>query len=226
MVFICKYCSKQCKNTNSLRNHERLCKSNPNRQSIKSTGFTQYNADLKAGKIIKPYNNQFDKARKLGQPIPQVSKETRNLIRSKSAARKHTTETKCKISRSIRRAILRNPASYNSSNVNGRVKKQNYNGMVFDSKWEVIFAKFLNYHKVKWMRPTVGIPYEWNNTPHMYFPDFYLPEVDLYVEIKGCERPRDVEKYKSLQNLIVIRKKQIQDIKSGKFEMSNIRARS
>lgn len=28
----CTYCGKECKNPNSLRNHERLCKSNPNRQ--------------------------------------------------------------------------------------------------------------------------------------------------------------------------------------------------
>lgn len=28
-MLICKYCSKECKNANSLRNHERLCKSNP-----------------------------------------------------------------------------------------------------------------------------------------------------------------------------------------------------
>lgn len=28
----CTYCGKECKNDNSLRNHERLCKSNPNRQ--------------------------------------------------------------------------------------------------------------------------------------------------------------------------------------------------
>ena len=27
----CKYCSKQCKNNNSLINHERLCKNNPNK---------------------------------------------------------------------------------------------------------------------------------------------------------------------------------------------------
>ena len=28
----CRYCGKVCKNNNSLRNHERLCKLNPNRQ--------------------------------------------------------------------------------------------------------------------------------------------------------------------------------------------------
>lgn len=29
---ICKFCGRTCKNNNSLRNHERLCKENPNRQ--------------------------------------------------------------------------------------------------------------------------------------------------------------------------------------------------
>jgi len=30
----CKFCTKECKNSNSLRNHERLCKLNPNRQTV------------------------------------------------------------------------------------------------------------------------------------------------------------------------------------------------
>ena len=33
----CQYCGKICKNANSLRNHERLCKLNPNHQE--HTGF-------------------------------------------------------------------------------------------------------------------------------------------------------------------------------------------
>lgn len=31
----CKFCNKECKNNNSLRNHERLCKLNPDRQTVK-----------------------------------------------------------------------------------------------------------------------------------------------------------------------------------------------
>lgn len=31
----CQYCSKTCKNDNSLRNHQRLCKENPDRQVAK-----------------------------------------------------------------------------------------------------------------------------------------------------------------------------------------------
>jgi len=30
-MLFCKHCNKECKNLNSLRNHERLCKKNPNR---------------------------------------------------------------------------------------------------------------------------------------------------------------------------------------------------
>jgi len=31
-MYFCSHCQKECKNHNSFRNHERLCKSNPNRQ--------------------------------------------------------------------------------------------------------------------------------------------------------------------------------------------------
>ena len=32
-MLVCKFCNKECKNPNSLRNHERLCGSNPTRQT-------------------------------------------------------------------------------------------------------------------------------------------------------------------------------------------------
>ena len=31
-MLLCQFCSKECKNENSLRNHERMCKENPSRQ--------------------------------------------------------------------------------------------------------------------------------------------------------------------------------------------------
>ena len=40
---ICKYCGKICKNSNSLRNHERLCKLNPNRQIMSYNNLENYN---------------------------------------------------------------------------------------------------------------------------------------------------------------------------------------
>lgn len=35
----CQYCGKECKNKNSLCNHERLCSKNPNRQEFIREGF-------------------------------------------------------------------------------------------------------------------------------------------------------------------------------------------
>lgn len=39
----CKFCGKECKNENSLRNHERLCKSNPNRQTTTFANLNKAN---------------------------------------------------------------------------------------------------------------------------------------------------------------------------------------
>ena len=65
--YICKYCGKECKNANSLRNHERLCKSNPNHQknpmegvSPWNKGYTKHNNDtLLMMSINSPHKKKF-----------------------------------------------------------------------------------------------------------------------------------------------------------------------
>ena len=42
----CLFCGKECKNRNSLCNHERMCKANPDRQM--SSGFAEYNKEHQA----------------------------------------------------------------------------------------------------------------------------------------------------------------------------------
>ena len=59
--FICKYCGKICKNDNSLRNHERLCKLNPDRQI---TCFSDLNWQR-----TRKHKNQFIKAQENGEKI-------------------------------------------------------------------------------------------------------------------------------------------------------------
>lgn len=46
MEFKCRYCGKECKNANSLRNHERLCKLNPNHQENPMKGIAPWNKGL------------------------------------------------------------------------------------------------------------------------------------------------------------------------------------
>jgi hypothetical protein len=50
----CKFCGKICKNGNSLRNHQRLCKENPERQE---SSFKKYNENRE----YIPWNKGLDK---------------------------------------------------------------------------------------------------------------------------------------------------------------------
>lgn len=210
----CKYCEKICKNDNSLRNHERLCKNNPNRQILKSN-FIDYNKKKKDENI--PTSNQFIKAKQEGR-IENVSEETKIKLSKAFKGRILSEYHKSRISQGMMRAVKRNPESYSSSNVNGRTKKVVYKDFVLDSSWEYEFAKWCDENDIKWDRNKDGFEYEWEGL-RTYFPDFYLPDMDLYVEVKGYERERDICKYKSVINLIVLKKSDIEKIQRGEFKL-------
>ena len=72
--FICKYCGKICKNKNSLVQHEVRCKENPNRISL------EYLKLRDQANIKRNPSNQFIKAKELGLPKPEVTKETRQKL--------------------------------------------------------------------------------------------------------------------------------------------------
>lgn len=56
-----------------------------------------------------------------------------------------------------------------------------------DSTWEVACAKKLDELKIKWVRdPLMKIEYRDKKLRlRNYIPDFYLPELDIYLEVKG-----------------------------------------
>ena len=74
--------------------------------------------------------------------------------------------------------------------------KSYYKDICFDSSWEVEFAKFLDNKNIKWIRPKNSFKYIFENSEHLYFPDFYLPEYNLYIEIKGIPGDKDYAKWK------------------------------
>jgi hypothetical protein len=210
----CKYCNKSCKNENSLRNHERLCKSNPNRQHIVSN-FVDYNKKRKELSI--PGSNQFIKAKQLGLEVPVVSDETKNKLSIAAKGRRYSDEYKKHHSIRMKRAVLENPYSYSANNVSGRTPIIEYNGFYLKGSWELMVAKYLDKLDIKWTNKFDGIPYEWNGSEHLYFPDFYLTEHDTYIEVKGYERERDRCKWRVLDNLIIIKKKEIELIRNNKY---------
>jgi len=207
----CEFCDKICKNGNSLRNHQRLCKNNPDRQ-IMISNFVAYN--LKRKELNISGSNQFIKAKNLGLPKPEVSEQTRKKISKKNKGKKYTKEEKLKKSLEMKKAVKDHPESYTKNNIVGRVKNIEYNGVTFKGSWEVIVAKWFDKNNIKWKYESKSFDYEWNGT-RKYFPDFYLPDFNVYVEVKGYETERDLAKWKNIPNLVVFKLNEIKQIKNN-----------
>ena len=57
--------------------------------------------------------------------------------------------------------------------------------VLLESSWEVKVAKLLDSYNIRWTRPA---PIEWidaSNIVRLYFPDFYLPAYDMYLDPKN-----------------------------------------
>lgn len=211
-MFICKFCSKECKNSNSLRNHERLCKFNPARQSLPAKTKSWYDSmHSRKGQGT----NQYTKAKETG--IPYILKDcTRKKLGVAGTKRVWTEELRKKHSESMKRAVERNPESYTSSN-RGRTKQIIFNGIKFQGSWELEYYNWCISNNVKIERCKESFEYEWKGK-RRYFPDFYLPESNTYVEVKGYETDRDRAKWAQFPNkLSIIKEEDIKNIRKGCF---------
>ena len=209
----CQFCKSPRKNKNSKSNHERLCKLNPNKQS---THFhTDYN------KTRKP-TNQFIKSVELGIEKPTVSETTRKLLSDRSKSQEWSDERRKNHSLAMKNAVLNNPESYSKSN-RGRVKHIKKYGLTFDGRWELKFYEWCIDNNIKVYDNKKFFSYVWNNSEHLYNPDFYLPDYDIYVEVKGYYDDRDICKWSYFyENLCIFDKSMIKLINQNKLIIGNI----
>lgn len=85
-------------------------------------------------------------------------------------------------------------SAYMEENPGLGIKWYTINGIKVQGEWERIFAEKLNDLKIKFSRKSLKyLKYR------KYTPDFYLPDYDMYIEIKGWFRERD--KYKMFKVL-------------------------
>lgn len=61
-MLYCKFCNKECKNANSLRNHERLCKENSNRDIKSLTQMSKNRYKWNTSGNYTPWNKGLTKA--------------------------------------------------------------------------------------------------------------------------------------------------------------------
>jgi len=76
-----------------------------------------------------------------------------------------------------------------------------------DSTWEVACAKRLDELEVRWIRnPSIKLKYNTRGRrARNYIPDFYLPDYDVYIEVKGYWTEAARHKMKSVQALNPVR---------------------
>ena len=149
---------------------------------------------------------------------------------SKAQAKVWDSDKKKKHSDIMKMVVKNNPSAYSTNNVCGRVKPIK----IIDSygnetkclgNWELIVSEFLTKNDIKWTNKISEVfEYNWNNTIHRYFPDFKLPELNKYIEVKGFERERDREKWKQFPyDLIVLKLKEIKEIKNNTFSLEKFK---
>ena len=206
MQLLCIYCEKTCKSDNSLRNHERLCKSNPNRQ------FTVF-SDPKFQKINPGRgSNQFTLAKKEGRTV-EISETTREKFRVllKSRSAEFNAETAKKISKTILEKAAR--GEWHTSVA--KKMHHSFNGIDLHGSWEYKYALYLENNKIKWERCKESFKYFFQDKWRTYTPDFYLSETDEYVEIKGYKTKKDDAKWSqfpSHRTLKILMKKELIDL--------------
>lgn len=92
------------------------------------------------------------------------------------------------------------------------IKTGYYKQMWIDSGWELCYVLYNEDHNIKFERNIYKFPYTYKGYTKNYIPDFYLPDKDVYVEIKGKEPNICQYKYAALpvDKLIILRQKEMQ----------------
>jgi len=188
----CVYCQRSFNNlTASERaNHTRWCTQNPKANEFRES-LVKRRTSLQTPELKEKT--------KQGVKAAHVRGCYKHVIRDGFKGKTHTEETKEIIKR---KALASN---------HRRLKKRTavYRGVLLDSSWELALAQRLDELNVKWIRPN---PVQWQDeegTFHHYFPDFYLPEFDLYLDpknpaaIKAQKKKLEILK-KTLPSLIIL----------------------
>lgn len=163
---LCQYCSKVCKNLNSLRQHEIRCPHNPNRINTVHAGFNT--------KGKKAWNKGLTKET---SDVVKRQAELQSKTKKGKPGRKHTDAEK----QTLREHALKNKLG----GFNMRKKTIFVNGIAVDSSYEKIVAESLTENNIEWKRCDRFKYIDNKNKLHYYTPDFYLPKYDVYLDPKN-----------------------------------------
>jgi len=110
-----------------------------------------------------------------------------------------TQEIKDKISRSCKGKT----GGYRTKSGTSRIHGSYYKGIWMDSSWELRCAIRMDEKGIKWERDynRYLVYFDDNGEEHKYHPDFYLPNLNVYLEIRGYDKKeRRYKIKKALEN--------------------------
>ena len=93
-----------------------------------------------------------------------------------------------------------------------------YKDVWMRSGWEIKFAQFLDCSGIQWEYEPEAFKLVLDNKITNYTPDFYLPEFDYYIEIKGWWRHNSKEKFAKFNrkykhiNIILLQMKELTEM--------------
>lgn len=163
----CCFCGKVCKTVEGLGKHQVSCYKNPNRIKISNPG----------SKNRVPWNKGLKKETYVRVAIGTHRRNQYYLSHDGSFyGRKHSAETK---------KILSEIAIKNG--IGGHCYKNviEYNGIKWDSSYEVSVAKSLDENNIQYERPGRFKYVTPDGREHTYTPDIYLPTFDVYLDPKS-----------------------------------------
>lgn len=188
----CVYCNKQCKNLNSLKNHERRCKENPDRKCFNNLKYF-------ATRELKGKTKDNCEYVQRQQESFYLNKEKGLHVNYHSTGLASTHEREIQRRKHISTTAKANKKSGGLRANSGRGKKGRYKGYYCDSTYELVYIIYNIDHNIKFERCILEYDYEYNGEKHKYHPDFILEDGSL-VEIKGYMRDVDLIKLNSVKD--------------------------
>lgn len=202
----CSHCHQTFKAIEGkiFSNRVRWCTENP-----ASSKYRKQIAELTSGTPIVPVQkrclhcSKHFMAVRHGDYLPKFCSRSCSVSsRNEGRPRKHSRETRAKMSRGAKRAFRENPelskqlgrrmTGYWADPVMRKklVKRPSrgntgyYRSAYMRSTWELAFAVRCDELGIAWEHEPRGFAYEYEGGEHQYFPDFFLPEFGYYVEIR------------------------------------------
>lgn len=212
---ICKYCNKKFDSGFKLGGHTIHCEKNPNKEKNESNsriatknkksipwnkGLTK-NDDIR----IKKYSESASKSLKGKIPWNKGLNRNNDLRLKKISealkgkSHKHSKETKEKLSK-IRSKIIEEKGVGGFKNIKWyKIKNVLGEEFILRGTWEVKVARWLNENNFLWVRKKYINYIDDDGICRTYCPDFYLPKIDRYIEVKGYYSQLDKDKIQRVQ---------------------------